>query len=168
MGILSENLVYKTKLTKEEAIKMIGYNVEKEKLFSFRSCKKCYVGNVEGNEFKIERVISYKNSFLPVIKGEIFMDFEGAKIKVDMKIHSSILVFMFIWCSIICFAGVACTYQLFTEEFNLIFLMPFGMLLFVFLLFYGGFKFESKKSIEDLKLIFSADEVLDLDKIKSK
>lgn len=156
-----ENLIYKTKLSKEQAIQKLNDNIEVEKSFGFginnSTYSKPYIGQIIGNNFEIKRAINYRNSFLPQIKGEIYTEFDGTKIKVNMKPHNFVLIFMGIWFSVVFIACLATTYVLFTQEFSLFSLIPFGMFLFGILLLFGAFKTESSTSKKDLTRIFEAD-----------
>ena len=170
---LSANIIYKTKLTKEQTINKLAENVGKDFPFDFSffdnnndKHSKPYIGTINSDSFKIKRTINHKNSFLPVIKGEIFEDKEGTKIKVNMKLHSFISTFVVIWLTGASLFCVISIFQIFTEEFSLLLLIPFGMLFFGISLSFGGFTKESIKSIADLKVIFEAYEVLEVDEVK--
>lgn len=156
-----ENIIYKTKLSKEQTIQKLTENVEAEKSFGFGAnnytYSKPYIGQVKGNSFEIKRAISYRNSFLPQIKGEVYTKFDGTKIKVNMKPHTFVLVFMTIWFGGFFIGCLATTFALFTQKFTPFFLIPFGMLLFGIALLYGAFKTESSTSKKDLANILEAE-----------
>ena len=156
-----ENIIYRTQLSQVKAIEKLADNVEKEKSFRIgfynTNYTKPYYGSIYGGRFKINRALNYRNSFSPIIKGEIFTHYEGTRIKVSMKPAIHVLVFLTIWFGgvfIACFATIA---VMFTKGFNLYFLIPFAMLLFGVALVLGGFKTESKRSRNDLKEIFQAE-----------
>ena len=156
-----ENIIYKTKLSKEQTIQKLADNIEAEKSFGFGAhnytYSKPYIGQIFGNTFEIKRAINYRNSFLPQIKGEVYSEFDGTKIKVKMKPHSFVLVFMTIWFGGVFIGCVATTFALFTQNFSPFFLIPFGMLIFGIVLLLGAFKTESKKSKKDLVQILEAE-----------
>lgn len=156
-----ENIIYKSKLSTEQTIQKLNENIEAEKSFGFGAhnftYSKPYIGKIIGNSFEIKRAISYRNSFLPQIKGEIYSDFDGTKIKVNMKPHSFVLVFMTIWFGGVFIGCIATTFALFTKEFTPFFLIPFGMLIFGIALLYGAFKTESSTSKKDLMKILEAE-----------
>jgi len=156
-----ENIVYKTKLSTEQTIQKLTDNIEVEKSFGFGAhnftYSKPYIGKITGNNFEIKRAISYRNSFLPQIKGEVYSEFDGTKIKVNMKPHSFVLVFMTIWFGGVFIGCIATTFALFTQEFTPFFLIPFGMLIFGIALLYGAFKAESSTSKKDLMEILEAE-----------
>ncbi|MBK8874664.1 MAG: hypothetical protein IPN13_12375 [Bacteroidetes bacterium] len=151
-----ENIIYKTKFSKEQAIQKLIDNIEAERTFGFSApsytYSKQYIGQITGNKFKIKRVINYRNSFLPQIKGEVYSEFDGTKIKVNMSLHKFVLVFTSIWfasfcrmlnCNICTFYKGFCTFH-----FNSI--RTVGICV---ALLFNAFKTE-KKSRKDLMRIF--------------
>lgn len=161
----AENITYKTRLNEDEIIKRLSDYIEPEKTFWLgmfnSSSTKSYEGQIEGQRFNIKRIIKYRNSFLPRINGVIERDLDGLTIKVKMRLHIFVIVFLCIWCGGV---GLGCiallTESLNSSEINLATLIPFGMLMFAYLLTMGGFKFESNKSKRDLQTIFEA-EIID-------
>jgi hypothetical protein len=156
-----ENLIYKTRLSKDEVLIKLSDNIEKQKAFGFgaynHAYSKPYIGDIIDNSFKVSRAINYRNSFLPVIEGTVATDYVGTKISVKMKLHSSVIFFISIWLGGVSIACIVTLHALFTQGFSPELLIPFGMLIFGTTLFFGGFKIESKKSIEDIKLILEAE-----------
>ena len=105
--------------------------------------------------FDIQRIIRYKNSSLPKI---IERDFNGIAIKVKMRLHISVIVFLCIWCGLVGFACVTVLTQSFnSSEFISVILLPLGILFLVYLRTMGFFKYESNKSKKDLQTLFEAD-----------
>lgn len=160
-----EKLIYRSKLTKEELLAHLQNEIEAEKPFRFGvynfSYSKPYIGKIYNNRFEIKRAINYRNSFLPVIKGEIQNDVNGSKINVKMNLVEIVKVFMIIWLGGVLIACLATSYNLiFTNSSNseggLFILIPFCMLAFGILMVYFGFKTESRKSIKDLEEILKA------------
>ena len=88
-----ENLTYKTLLAPDYVVELLKRAVEPQKTFRvssiFGSDKyKDYEGEVDENgAFQMSRIINYRNSFLPVIKGTIEQDTNGATITVEMRLH---------------------------------------------------------------------------------
>ena len=98
----AENIVYKTKLKEHEVINRLSNYIEEEKLIRFGlfggSISKAYEGEISKESFDIKRIIGYRNSFLPRINGIIEKDFDGTAIKVKMRLHILVVVFLCIWC----------------------------------------------------------------------
>jgi len=158
----TENITYKTRLKEEEIIKRLSECVEPEKTFRFgvfsSGSIKSYEGKVNARTFDIKRIIGYQNSFLPRINGIIENEYDGLNIRVKMRLHIFVIVFLCFWCGGVGLACITDLIQFFgNSEFNLASFIPFGMLIFAYGLTMGAFKFESNKSKKDLQRIFEAD-----------
>lgn len=158
-----ENITYQTKLDTKEVINRINKIIEPQKTFRMTgvfgsSDHKPYEGSITGNSFNMNRIIGYRNSFLPRITGYIKKDFGKTEINVKMTLPPFILVFMFIWCG-----GVGLGFLSFLissirkETFEPTILIPLVMLLFGYGLTTGGFKYESIKSKKYLAELFEAE-----------
>ena len=157
-----ENIIYRTELDSEEILQRLNENIEPKKTFRMTKIfgdnnHKPYEGDISGVSFNITRIISYRNSFMPIIKGNIEKDFNVTKINVKMRLHPLVLAFVLIWCGVI---GVACLGILISSvskgNFDPIALIPFGMILFGYGLTTASFKYESKKSKKYLAQLFEA------------
>lgn len=158
-----ENIIYETELEPEEVLKRINGIVEPKKNFRNtgllgNNSHKPYEGNVYGNIFNINRIIRYRNAFLPRIKGTIEKGTGLTIVKVKMNLHPFVLVFMFIWCG-----GVVLPFSalLLLSIKNGIFDPAILILLLMLLLGCGltiaGFKYESIKSKHYLAELFEAE-----------
>ena len=158
-----ENITYQTKLDSEEILKRINEIIEPERTFRLRgifkkSNSKPYEGSIIGNAFNLTRLIGYKNSFLPRIKGNIEKDFGLTKVHVKMRLHPFVLVFMTIWCVVVSIAFLAFfTVSVGSGVFVSPILIPIGMLMFVYGLTTIAFKYESIKSKKYLAELFDAE-----------
>lgn len=159
-----EELLYHSKLTKEELFLHLQNEIEAEKSFGLGAHKysysKPYIGKVFNNQFEIKRAINYRNSFLPIIKGEIQDAVNGSKIKIKLKLVDIVKVFMIIWLSGVFLACIAVGTNFaingFDPETGFTILIPFGMLLFGILMVTISFKAESRKSKKDLEEMLQA------------
>lgn len=84
-----ENITYRTKLDVEEVFKRLNEIIEpvqgvRMPVIFGGGDHKPYEGSIKGMSFKISRVIGYRNSFLPVIKGVVEKDNRGVKVHVKM------------------------------------------------------------------------------------
>jgi len=154
-----ENITYKTKLSEIDVVTRLHESVEPSKTFRFTffggGSSMPYEGEIGNGYFEIKRIIGYRNSFLPQIKGTISRDTHGTTINVKMRLNMFVIVFLVIWFSGVGLGFVALlSSSLGEKEFDLTALIPLGMLLFAYLLSMGGFKFESHKSKKDLAEIF--------------
>ncbi len=157
-----EHIIYKTKLNEEELLLRLESIIEEKKIFRFRlfnnNESKPYEGQVEGNTFKISRIINYRNSFLPVITGMVEKSFDHSTITVKMRLNLFVLIFLIVWFSITLFGSFALTIKFLSDmKFDPMYLIPFGMLIFGYLIAILPFKFESKKSKNDFKMLFEAE-----------
>ena len=158
-----ENISYSSQLDPEEILKRINEIIEPKKTFRMagffgNNKHKPYEGNTNGMAFNITRIIGYRNSFLPRIEGLIEKDFQGTKIGIKMRLHSFVMVFMFIWLGAVGLTCLAClTALLNNKDFEPLTLIPFGMLIFGYGLLTAGFKYESLKSKKYLAQLFEAE-----------
>ena len=157
-----ENITFKTQLPSDEVISRLDGLVEPEKglrfsLFNSASTKP-YEGQIYGQTFRMKRIIGYRNSFLPRIKGVVSTDYDGTTIRVTMRLHVVVLVFLCFWCG---FIGLVCLGILSRlsddAEGKLVDLVPFGMLGFAYALTMVAFKMESIRAKKVLQRAFEAD-----------
>ncbi|SHM19843.1 hypothetical protein SAMN05444360_1099 [Chryseobacterium carnipullorum] len=153
-----ERIIYRTNLSEQEIITRLSGFVEPKKFGFGRTSSKEYEGFINNNCFEINRMINYRNSFLPQIKGTIQKGNYGTQIEVTMKLHVFVFVFLLFWCGFVMFFLISlCLVQ---QKISVFFLVPVGMLLFVYALTMFGFKTESKESKEFLKKSFES-EIID-------
>ena len=69
----------------------------KRHFWFWQTPKTSYQGKIEGNQFEISRSIGYRNSFLPIIKGEVRSDLGGSSITISMQLHVLVMLFMIFW-----------------------------------------------------------------------
>ena len=151
-----ERLTIETALPPEEVRRRLEQVIEPKQMFRFSSRDhKAYQGNLNNDRFEVSRIIHYRNSFLPVIKGEIRPGLGGTVVAITMQPHPLVIAFMLIWFG---FAGTIFAGILFTSVISIWqanggsltnlagLIFPAGFLLFGYVLLMGGFKFESVKS----------------------
>lgn len=164
-----ENYSLMSKLTVEEITKRLADNIEPKNNFRFtglnKSTNKPYEGQIERDRFTITRIINYRNSFLPVITGQISTFLGKTQINVKMRPTTYVLIFMSIWlgtvgliCLGILFFGIFQFRQVLQDGFSPMMLIPFGMFLFGCLLTTLAFKAESKKSKYFLATLLQGEE----------
>jgi hypothetical protein len=155
-----EKITYSTKLKEEEILKRLKDLVDPAKSgFSFFNFyypnSKPYAGKINGNQFKIKRRIFYRNSFLPVITGNIEQDILGTTVHIKMRLTIYTTIFLCFWCAILVPVSVGFLVISFTSNsFDQMQLIPWGMLLFAYVMTMVFFKIESRRSIKDLKKAF--------------
>lgn len=164
MNILPfEKIVYRTKLHPDEVINRLKEHVEPNQLFrtkfSFSQKEyKDFEGTINGKSFSIQRIIEYRNSFVPQIRGVVSQDLKGTKIEVTMQLHVVIMIFLSIWCTGVGLAFVGMLYQsIQSGTWDYIIAIPLGMFLFAVLLVTFGFKSESHHAHGLLQKVFQAE-----------
>ncbi|WP_000691820.1 hypothetical protein [Leptospira interrogans] len=150
-----EEYSLKSNLTVEEAISKLKANTEPNKLFG--SGTKIFHGNINNDTFDICRIISYRNSFLPKIKGNIRSEANSIIIDIKMHLHPSVIVFMFIWFSGALLEFIVSTITLMSNlsDFLQELLISLGMLAFGIGLFTIPFWIEVKKAKQELEKILA-------------
>ncbi|HEY9838440.1 MAG TPA: hypothetical protein V6D27_16265, partial [Vampirovibrionales bacterium] len=86
--------------------------------FQRQRSEKPYQGQIGEHSFKISRIISYRNSFLPQIEGRIQPHGRGSQIKIEMKLHPIVIIFMCVWLSMVGQFALMFLVVLFQEEFD--------------------------------------------------
>jgi hypothetical protein len=126
---------------------------------------KPYAGIIREQNFEISRVITYKNSFLPVIKGEVTHFLGQTEIKVTSRPHISVLVFCTFWMSVVFLLCLVLTFGIIKNGFEInkgfdpACLIPYAMLVFGGLLFVGPYKIEANKTRKFLADLLEGEEV---------
>lgn len=140
-----ETLVIETSLSKEEVAINLANNIEPEKIIRFwiKPDRKAFEGRLINDEFKITRIISYRNSFLPVIKGRLQTIGNSTHITMKLRPHLSVILFVTVWFSII---GLALVITLASADSYGVLIIPFGLLLLGYALMMGCYLFESSRA----------------------
>jgi hypothetical protein len=163
-----DNVKLLTKLTVTEVQRRIESITEPRKNFRFsifENRSKPYEGDVVGTSFEISRIINYRNSFLPIIKGDISTDMGQTAVIIKMWPVLFVLVFMSFWLGVV---GLVCIgiiisaliqfKQFLPNGFSLGLLIPFAMFTFGSGLITIAYKVESQKSKAFLKQLLEAEE----------
>jgi len=157
-----------TKLTAGEVEARLTDNIEQariSRLFSNYQTTKPYQGQITGNRFEITRIIGYRNSFLPIIKGEITTYLGKSELNIIMRPVKAVLIFMCFWLGIV---GVICLGLLIAAivQFKQILqhgfypgaLVPFFMFAFGLALVTFGYRVEAQEAKAFLKTLLEATE----------
>ena len=152
-----ENYTLTTSLSVDEVLNRLAKNIGYEQGFSFsaiaRNLDKPYTGEIIGKTFTMSRNISYKNSFLPVITGQISAQHGQTQINIKMQPATFILVFTSIWLGAVALICISILMDMLSEFDKIlqnglspVSLIPFGMLILFCLVIHFAFKMESKIS----------------------
>jgi hypothetical protein len=148
---VSDRFTIVTNLSVDEALQRLASVIEppKRQWFGMLSSwkRKPYEGTISGNTFRISRVINYRNSFVPVIEGEIYEGPEGASIEISMNLNTLVLAFMIFWLAVV---GSFCIFALRAAisavSIGWFTLLPILMFVFGIAMTVGGFSVEADKS----------------------
>jgi hypothetical protein len=148
-----ENFYIITKLQVAEVQHRLENEVEPDTGFSFKdlfssaSSSLYFSGYVLNGTFKFKRVINYRNSFLPEIKGSTETYLDGSRVHVKMRLNTAVLLFMCVWLGGVTLAGIGIMVSsIIDRKFEWAMLLPLGMFAFGYTLATGGFKYESQKA----------------------
>ncbi len=162
-----ENYVLKTCLSEDEVLRRVAHITASDRnVFTIQDSPslfngwekpegKLYTGDVYGHKFSLERIISYRNSFLPKIKGVITRGFDGVEVEITMRPSWFVIVFIIFWMG---FLGVGLVVSLMSTEISadLPRWFPLLMMALGYLLTLGGFKYESSQSKAHFRKLFEA------------
>lgn len=154
-----ETLNITTSLTFSEVLERLDEILEPPKIFRltlFKRPAKPYEGTINGNNFKIARIVNGRNSFLPVIQGEIHPQTPGCFIKIGMSLHKFVIIFMIYWLWATGSIGLFALFAWFVDRsIGPIFLVPLGMFVFGWLLCLIPFRIEAKSATKFLLTLFA-------------
>lgn len=151
-----EDFYINTNLKPGEVQSSLEKEVEPDKEFSFKNLfittsDYYFSGYVVNGTFEFKRIISYRNSFLPQIKGSTEAWLNGSRVHIKMRMHTAVIIFMCIWLGFTALFGIGFLIQEMNKRpFEIADLTPCGMFLFGYLLTMGCFKYESVKAKDKL------------------
>lgn len=150
-----QKIEIKTRLGQEAALQKLNAIVEPRKLrWRFSRDHLPFEGTIEGVEFKISRIIHYRNSFLPILDGKIRDDLDVSTLEFTAR---PFFIVMLLWpmMGIIFVASI-----LFSGELSFLWII-----LPLFLIFYGVptafFNWELNKTKKLLEDQFAKDGFMD-------
>ena len=154
-----QRLIFESPLSKEEVVRRLTLEVATRQ-FGWRwsdERTETFEGTVSEESFQINRIIRYRNSFLPVIQGRISPHARGVQIAVTMRLHVAVLIFSIVWLSFVGFGVTAFVSEfLETRRVEVGALIPIGMMIFFYLMVTIGFGVEANKASKLLGKIFDA------------
>lgn len=164
-----ENYVLTTKLSRDEVFNRLSDNIEPKKSFRFglfgSSSTKAYEGEISEYTFRINRIIYYRNSFLPEITGDILSLPGQTQINIKMKLTPLVLIFIIFWLGFVGLFSIGILVnalphlkQIGQGGFPSRALIPFGAFIFGCLLTSIAFKVESRKSRKFLVTLLEGEE----------
>lgn len=164
-----EKYTIHTRLSEEEVVKRLQSIIEYRNpftlnIFKTASAYRSYEGKISEKTFKMSRIISYRNSFLPVIKGTVSTYLDKTEVAVSMQLVLFVKIFIIFWLTATGIVALGVSIVILTALFQLNFnklsfalLIPIGMFFFGYLLTLLAFKGEAKKSREELDTLLEAE-----------
>ncbi len=135
-----------TSLTLEETITALKAQVEPKKWMRwFSRDHAIFEGDISRDGFKIVRIIHYRNSFMPVIRGTFKQSQNGINVMIRMGLHPFVMAFMCVWFGSVFFGLLAAGAGLDSNKLSLSIPLLI-MLIFGWVMVYGGFWFEARKA----------------------
>lgn len=140
--------IIETSLEKEQVFAALAANVETGEGRGVwkKSSRKEFGGFLTKNKFEIKRLITYKNSFKPVLWGTFTNGIQGTRITVKTRIDKFAMVFMSIWLGGIGIFSAIVIADAFTKSFDWYMLIPLFLFLFGYGTMMGGYLFEVAKA----------------------
>lgn len=146
-----------SRLHLEEVMRRLANNIETTRGFNLlrrrKDTDKPYQGRISGNRFSMMRVISYRNSFLPIIAGIASRANAGTRVDLVSQLPAVVKIFMSLWLGIM---GIGCllvigiciirSRETLDKGFSPTILIPFAMFAFGFLLMKIAFNAEDRKA----------------------
>ena len=155
-----ERATFKTRLPISDA----KNNLEKELLpqqgFTVRNnatTSKKFEGITTGNEFKMKRIIDYRNSFLPQIHLKLQQELSDVSVNVTFKLMPFVSIFISLWLLIVFVTGTVLLIAPNNEDTDAGFafgkFIPIIMFIFGYLMLFLAFNYEVNKAKKELKQI---------------
>jgi len=153
-------LTLQSLLAPEEVMRRLEVYVRPRRTFAERFTvysEKPYEGELAQSEFRISRIIGYRNSFLPFSEGKVYPSDSGSKIRLVLRMHPFVNLFALVWFGMLLLFLAFDLFALFAQQTSPASLSPFLIMGgFGFLLFNGSFWFEARKSLAFFKDLFKA------------
>ncbi|WP_299780850.1 hypothetical protein [uncultured Formosa sp.] len=158
--IPSDKIEILTTFSNQEVRKILAENIRPKKRlrigFNNSQNKELFEGKFEQNRFEIQKIITGRNSFIPQIKGQIQPNMNGTKLVADLRVHTSVVVFMIFWLTFVGFAFIMGIFGVINQGVNpFLLVFPLIMIAFGIGLINYGFNSQKDKSICDLKRIIN-------------
>lgn len=141
-----------SKLSPIEIIQRIRDCTGDDEFFSLHQTHE-FSGQVNDNDFKIMKNISYRNSFQPIIEGKIEQTSMGTQVTISMRLHLFVMLFMVIYLVLAGIFGISSLIN--ATVFSWSIFSHFGLLIAGGALASGGFWFEAYRQKRRLIALLS-------------
>lgn len=121
---------------------------------------KTYTGSVSEDHFKIQRQISYRNSFNPQLIGRVHVHGNLTTIELTLRLHPFVSMFMGVWCGgLLLFVIGDLGSAIRTGDMHPTLLIPMVMLVFGYGMSTVFFHVERSKAVNELSTLLQATQV---------
>ena len=95
MSLLPFNkFVIHTKKSVLEVKEILANHIDEKRMFNVLRSNKKFQGNISDEGFRVTRIISYRNSFLPTLNGSFQENAEGTDLVIKLEISNFVIAFM--------------------------------------------------------------------------
>jgi len=144
----SMKFILESKKSKDEIIQVLKDNTSPCRSVFYRNYADFFNGKIFEASFKIQRNINYRNSFLPVLIGEINETDSGTIITIKTRLNLFVIVFLCIWFGGVSLGCLITPFADFEIQFRFI---PYIMLITGILITILPYKYEIKRAKEKLE-----------------
>ena len=152
----NEKFTIQTQEPLSKVIEKLEAHIEDPKIFRwpFSRNHAPYAGTISDSGFKIYRIIHYRNSFLPIIRGKFESSKEGTKIHVTMNLNPFVMVFLiFLFLPFFSIISIFIFLLILENGFVLPEILFLGLPIFVLFIFWCAFWYEANRSRQELTQI---------------
>ncbi|GAB3499876.1 hypothetical protein GCM10027341_24080 [Spirosoma knui] len=117
-----------------------------------------FMGTVSGNEFRVERIIQYRNSFVPTIYGRFLPAETGLQVRIVMLLSPIVLMLGIVLGlgALPVLASIVYRFMM-IGHFDQSLKVPTLLVVLLYLMFTGGFSYEAVKARRLLNRLFEAE-----------
>lgn len=142
-----DTLLIESPLPAAEALARLRAATGPWKLFRLGRVPYALEGEVDADRVEVQRVIYYRNSFLPRVRAVVEPMPRGSRLRGTLSLHPLVVAFLVVWLGALLVAPVAVFLTVPREQPRALFmLVPFAFLVVVWLLVVGAFSYEVKRA----------------------
>jgi WD40 repeat protein len=149
----NEKFTISTQEPLSQVIEKLEAHIEAPKTIRWRFSRNHapYAGTISDSGFKIYRIIHYRNSFLPIIRGKFESSSEGTRIYVTMNLNPFVLAFLlFLFFPFLTLIPTFFVVLIFQQGFLSPEILFLGFPIFILFIFWCAFWYEANRSREEL------------------
>jgi hypothetical protein len=155
--LLRDTLLIESPLAAADTLARLRAATGPRKLFRFGRVDYALEGEVDADRVEIQRVIYYRNSFLPRIRAVVEPLPRGSRLRGTLSLHPLVIAFLIVWFGALLAAPIAILLTLPREEPRTLFmLIPAAFLIVAWLLIAGVFSYEADRARKMLREILQA------------